>query len=109
MSDVEACVVVTAAPSQEVAQTIARAALEARLAACAHIQAIASLYWWDGKINADTEQLISFKTTAQRYDDLEALIVKLHPYNTPEIIRLPITQGLPKYLAWLAKETGPTE
>lgn len=106
MSDTEACVVVTTAPSKEVAEAIARTALEARLAACAQIQAIASLYWWDGKITSDAEQLISFKTATQRYADLEALIVKLHPYDTPEIIRLPITQGLPKYLAWLARETG---
>jgi len=105
MSDIEACVVVTAAPSREVAETIARAALEARLAACAHIQAIASLYWWDGKITSDAEHLLSFKTAVRRYSDLESLIVELHPYDTPEIIQLPITQGLPKYLAWLARET----
>ena len=45
------------------------------------------------------------KTTAGRYTELEAAIRELHPYDVPEIIALPIAQGLPAYLDWLAAET----
>jgi periplasmic divalent cation tolerance protein len=106
MSDIETCVVMTTVPSREHAETIARAVLEARLAACVHIHAVASLYWWDDRITAGAEQQLAFKTTARNYADLEAAIVRLHPYDTPEIIRLPIERGLSKYLAWIDRETA---
>lgn len=105
MSDIEACVVMTTAPSRQHAEAIARAAITARLAACVHIHAVDSLYWWDGEITAGAEQQLTFKTTARNYAELEAAIVRLHPYDTPEIIRLPIQQGLSKYLAWIERET----
>jgi periplasmic divalent cation tolerance protein len=106
MSEVEACVVMTTAPDATLAEKIARTVLEARLAACVQIQPITSFYWWDGRINSDAEHLIYLKTTADSYAALEQAIVKIHPYDTPEIIRLPIEQGLAKYLAWVAKETA---
>ena len=106
MSDIKACVVMTTAPDMALAETIARTVLEARLAACVQIQPITSLYWWDGGINHDAELLIYLKTTVDKYAALERAIVTVHPYDTPEIIRLPIEQGFEKYLAWMAKETG---
>jgi periplasmic divalent cation tolerance protein len=102
---VEACVVMTTAPNQEVAQTIAMTVLEARLAACVQVQAITSYYWWDGKISNDAEQLLFFKTTKEKYGALEQAIVKVHPYDTPEILQVPVEAGSSKYLAWMAKET----
>ena len=106
MNEVRACVVMTTAPDTAHAEKIAKAVLEARLAACAQLQAITSYYWWDGKINNDAEKLIYFKTTTDKYAELEQAIVKLHPYDTPEIIHLPVDAGLDKYLAWIARETG---
>ena len=106
MTGVEACVVMTATPNREVAKKIAITVLEARLVACVQVQAITSYYWWDGKINNDAEQLVLFKTTRDKYGALEQAILKAHPYDTPEILRLPVEAGLDKYLAWIAKETA---
>jgi periplasmic divalent cation tolerance protein len=105
MEDVDACVVMTTAPDKEQAGKIAMAALEARLAACVQIQAITSYYWWEGKIETADEQLIYLKTTNGKYDALEVAILKIHPYDTPEILRLPADGGLKKYLTWMVKET----
>ena|ERR1700744_6504616 len=105
MADVDACVVMTTAPDKEQADKIATAALKARLAACVQIQAITSTYWWEGKIESADEQLIYLKTTKAKYEALEAAILKIHPYDTPEILCLPVEGGLKKYLAWMAKET----
>ena len=101
----EACVVMTTAPNPEVAQTIAMTVLQARLAACVQVQAVTSYYWWDGKINDDAEQLLLFKTTKEKYGALEQAIVKVHPYDTPEILQVPIEAGFSKYLAWMERET----
>ncbi|MEH2512664.1 periplasmic divalent cation tolerance protein [Nitrobacteraceae bacterium AZCC 1564] len=100
------CVVLTTINNKEQAEKLAKAVLEARLAACAQIQAITSYYWWEGKVANDAEYLIHFKTDAAKYDALESTILALHPYDTPEIIQLPIEAGSSKYLAWIQKETG---
>lgn len=105
MADVDACVVMTTAPDRAQAEKIAMAGLQARLAACVQIQAITSYYWWEGKIETADEQLIYLKTTSEKYDALEAAILKIHPYDTPEILRLPVDGGLKKYLTWMVKET----
>jgi periplasmic divalent cation tolerance protein len=106
MSDVNACVVMTAVSDEEQADKIARAVLEARLAACVQVQGIRSYYWWNGKINKDTEQLVCFKTTTDKYGALEKAIVANHTYDTPEILQVPVTAGLAKYLGWMQKETS---
>jgi len=106
MSEPKACVVMVTAPSREEAESLARAALEARLAACVQLQPITSLYWWDGQIANDSEQLLLFKTAAARFPALRDLILQRHSYDTAEIVQLPITDGSEKYLAWIARETG---
>lgn len=105
MSGVKACVVMTTAPNREQAEKIAKAALEARLAACVQLQSITSFYWWDGKINSDAEQLLFFKTVSDSYCELERLILSNHTYDTPEILLLPVEAGLEKYLDWMQRET----
>ncbi len=104
MSD--ACIVMTTVAGEQQAKLIATAVIEARLAACAQTMPIMSCYWWGGKVVNDTELLILFKTMADQYPALEAKILGLHSYETPEIIRLPIEGGFGKYLAWVAQETG---
>jgi periplasmic divalent cation tolerance protein len=106
MSHTRACVVMTTLPNKEEAEKVARAALEARLAACVQIQDITSYYWWDGKINRDGEQLLYLKTTADKYEALQALLIANHSYDTPEILQLPVEAGFEKYLNWMRKETG---
>jgi periplasmic divalent cation tolerance protein len=58
-----------------------------------------------GKIGSADEQLIYLKTTNEKYDALDVAILKIHPYDTPEILRLPADGGLKKYLTWMVKET----
>jgi periplasmic divalent cation tolerance protein len=106
MNEASACVVMTTTANKEQAEKIARVVLEARLAACVQIQDVTSYYWWDGKINRDAEQLLYLKTTPENYSALEAAIVANHPYDTPEIIQLPVEEGLAKYLKWMQMETA---
>jgi len=106
MNDARACLVMTTVPNKEQAEKIARAVLEARLAACVQIQEITSFYWWDGKINRDAEQLLYLKTTAKHYAALEAAIIANHVYDTREILKLPIERGFEKYLNWMQRETS---
>lgn len=102
----ETLLVLTNCPDEETANAIALAVVEAGLAACVNIMPrIQSIYRWQGKVESATEIPLFIKCTVARYPGLEKLLVELHPYKTPEIIALPITQGLPAYLNWVAAET----
>jgi periplasmic divalent cation tolerance protein len=95
-------VVLVTAPNLKTARSLARAALKARLVACANLlPKIESHYWWLSKIELASETLILFKTTAARVKALEQLILKKHPYDTPEFVVLPFKRGTSRYLNWL--------
>lgn len=99
--------VLVTAPDLPTARRLAGAALEARLIACANlVPKLESHYWWQGKLASSAEVLLLMKTTAARLPALERLILAQHPYDTPEIITLPLAKGTPKYLAWLAASVG---
>jgi periplasmic divalent cation tolerance protein len=99
--------VLVTAPDIKVARHLARAALRLRLAACANlIPRIESHYWWQGKMEKSAEVLILFKTRAFHLAKLEKLILKEHPYDTPEFVAMELTGGNERYLDWLARETG---
>lgn len=107
MSVMNAIVVVSNLPDQAAAERLAKAVIEARVAACVNILApCVSVFRWKGAIERATEIPVLIKTTADRYAKLEALICAYHPYELPEIIALPIKAGLPDYLAWLVAETS---
>ena len=98
--------VITNLPDQPAAETLAAALVEARLAACVNILApCRSVYRWQGKVETANEVPLLIKTTSVCYPALEAAIRAQHPYELPEIIVIPITQGLPDYLAWISTET----
>ena len=100
--------VLTNLPDEASAQTLARRVVEAQLAACANILAPChSVYRWQGEIEEAREVPVLLKTSAARYEALEALIRANHPYELPEIIAVPIVRGLPAYLAWVTDETAP--
>lgn len=102
----EPLLVITNCPDEEVANTIALALVEARLAACVNIlPRIQSVYRWQGDVESAVEIPLLIKSTAAAYPTLEKTIRELHPYEAPEIIALPINRGLPAYLNWLAEET----
>ena len=95
-------VVLVTAPDLKTARKLARAALEARLIACANlIPGIESHYRWLEQIEAGAEVLLVLKTTTARLAALEKLILAKHPYDTPEFLVLPISRGSKRYLAWV--------
>jgi periplasmic divalent cation tolerance protein len=99
------CMVITTAPDREVAENLAEGILDNRLAACVQMSDIRSFFLWQGAPKREAEILITIKTTDKRYAELEAYILEYHPYDVPEIIRIPITGGLPGYLDWLDSTT----
>jgi periplasmic divalent cation tolerance protein len=94
--------VVSTFPDAETAGRIANELVTASLAACANIlPPVRSIYRWHGKVEDANELLVFFKTSASRYPDFVARLKELHPYEVPEIIGLPVEQGLPEYLRWV--------
>ena len=88
------------------ANNMAHALMEKRLAACINIvPKIESFYWWDDAVQRDEEALLIVKTTRQRIDELMRYVQVNHPYDLPEVISLPLSEGLPDYIAWVKKET----
>lgn len=88
---------------EEGAENLARLILEERLAACIQIAKIKSLYRWEGKVCSEPEYLLLIKTQVQRYKALEAFIAEHHPYETPEIVQVPISDGAEAYLRWFGE------
>jgi len=101
--------VLVTAPDLKVARKLARLALRAHLVACANlVPKIESHYWWQGRIETGAEVLILFKTIAARLPALETLILKEHPYDTPEFVVLTFADGNQRYLNWLEQAaSGP--
>jgi periplasmic divalent cation tolerance protein len=100
------CMVITTLPDQEEAENMAEGILNNHLAACVQMTGIRSFFLWEGGLQKEGEVLLCIKTTEARYSKLEAYIEEYHPYDVPEIIKLPIIGGLPGYLNWLDMTTG---
>ena len=83
------------------AQDIAQAVIAERLTACVQTLPIQSIYSWQGEVEEEGEYLLMMKTRIELYERLQSLIVELHDYDVPQIIALPILQGLPEYLQWI--------
>ena len=89
------------------ASALARTLLTGRLAACVHVgAAVESMYHWQGQIETASEVPVTIKTRAILYETVQAAIVAAHPYELPEIIAVPITHGLPRYLDWITTEAS---
>ena len=103
----EEIVVFVTAPGEEEAVKIARALVEAKLAACVNIISnVHSIYTWQGNIEDDSELLLIIKTRKSLFDDLSAKVRDLHSYDLPEVIALPIVDGSKEYLKWIGESTG---
>ena len=102
-------VVLVTCGSPAEARRIAQQIVSRRLAACANVleRPVRSIYRWKGKVEKAREFLLLIKTSARRLPALEAEIKRLHSYDVPEFIALPILAGSPKYLAWLADCVSP--
>ncbi len=100
--------VLTNLPDSESAFNLARHLVERRLAACVNVMAPAtSFYRWEGREEHATEVPVLIKSTRERYPELERAIRDHHPYEVPEIIALPVEQGLANYLGWVEDECKP--
>ena len=94
-------------PDEATAKALSESFLEARLAACvSRTPGVQSQYWWKGALETGEETLLMIKTTAAQVDSLKAHIQKNHPYETPELIFVPIETALDAYALWINQETG---
>jgi periplasmic divalent cation tolerance protein len=100
-------IVLVTAPDLKTARGLAKAALSARLIACANlVPQIESHYRWRGKIESSMEVLLILKTRKSKLPELEKLILAQHPYDTPEFLVVPLKAGSQKYLKWLAESVS---
>lgn len=84
------------------AERLARALLDARLAACVNVvPGVRSFYRWKGEIASEVEFMLIIKTSRDLFPALRAEIEKLHPYEVPELLALPVLAGAENYLSWL--------
>lgn len=103
------CVVaLTTLPADFDARSLAEALVADGLAACvAIVPAIESVYTWEGVLQHDREQQVLIKTVRDRIDALWAALRERHPYEVPEFLVLPVTEGNPDYLDWVARSARP--
>jgi periplasmic divalent cation tolerance protein len=103
--DSPARTVLVTVPDTATGESLGRALVEDRLAACASVvPGIVSVYRWEGVIQRDSEALVILKTTAARVEALRERIVALHPYEVPEVLAFPVVEGHGPYLRWVEEE-----
>ncbi len=106
-------IALTTLSSRAQAEQLAEALVGERLAACVNVLGpAASIYRWEGKVARDEEVLLFIKTTAAGVAPLQARVLELHPYDTPEFLAFEVRAGAPDYLAWVAGSVvtaGPDE
>jgi periplasmic divalent cation tolerance protein len=99
--------VVTTVARHDEADAIARELVDQRLAACVQIVGpITSTYRWQGAIETGQEWQCWAKTRRELYDRVEEAIRRIHPYEIPEILAVPVVAGSESYLNWIEQETG---
>jgi len=104
----DAVVVLITTPTPEAAAEIARALVQEGLAACGNVvPAIRSIYRWAGEIHDDAEALLVLKTERRLVSAMKERLPVLHPYQVPELLVLPVEDGLGPYLDWIARSVRP--
>lgn len=94
-------------PIGGIGEEMANRLVEKRLAACVNIlKDVQSVYWWEGQIVRDKEDLLVIKSREELYPELEREIKSHHPYTVPEILILPVRGGNKEYLRWVLEETN---
>ena len=89
---------------------LAKAAVEARLAACGQVAGpVASTYWWNDELERAEEWFVFFKLPADRYEALAEFLAERHSYDEPEILATPFVAGSPSFLGWITDETRPRD
>ncbi|MFC1747720.1 divalent-cation tolerance protein CutA [Pseudomonadota bacterium] len=100
-------VILSTCPDKETAKQISESLLTKDLAACINIlPGVESIYKWKEQIECDQEFLLIIKTQTDAYPAVEKTILELHPYELPEIIAVPLANGLPAYLSWITDNSN---
>ena len=102
----EYTMVITTCADKASAKQLANIIVQQRLAACAQLIPIESVYVWEGEVCSEDETILLIKTKTALFDKLSAAIIENHSYEVPEIIKLPITGGHPDYLSWIDETIG---
>jgi periplasmic divalent cation tolerance protein len=101
------CQVTTTLPDRAAADRVAVTLVEERWAACAQVLGpVESTYRWAGTVERAAEWYCHLKTTVARVSGLRARLRELHPYDTPEIVAVPIVDGDPDYLRWIGESVA---
>lgn len=101
-------VILSTCANEDEAERLARALVDARLAACVNVlPRMRSFYRWKGAVENAAECLLLIKSSRQLFPELLAAIEKLHSYDVPEVVVLPIVDGAANYLNWLGENLGP--
>jgi periplasmic divalent cation tolerance protein len=103
--DNEYSVIISTFPDKESAKKAAKLLVEQRLAACVQMFPIESVYLWKGEICEDGEIMLFIKSRTEMFAQIAAAIKANHSYDVPEIIQIPIADGLPEYLNWIGECT----
>ena len=104
----ETLLVVSTFPDTETARRISERLVAEHFVACANIlPAVQSIYYWQGAVERAEESMVFLKTTAIRWPEVRAKLKTLHPYDVPEIVAIPITDGWPEYLQWVSENCSP--
>ncbi len=101
----EFVVVLCTAPAGE-AERLAKALVDARLAACVNVTGVQSCFRWEGTVTSEPEHLLIVKTQYRLLDPLVAKIRELHSYDLPEVVAIPVVGGHAPYLDWVREETA---
>ena len=109
MAHTDAVVVLTTITNEDEGVSLIRELLERRLIACGTVfSGVRSIYRWEGKIADETEAVLLLKTRSGCVEGLRRAFSELHPYKVPELLAIPVTGGLERYLGWINSETSLT-
>ena len=104
----EYCIAMTTLEDEESASRLARSVVDAKLAACVQLMHIRSTFSWEGAVEDAAEVLVLMKSRADVYERLQQFICDNHPYDVPEILKIPVTGGYGPYLSWVNENTSAT-
>lgn len=105
--DCQALVAITTLGTEADARALVTALVEDRLIACGTLlPAARSIYRWNDKVVEEGEVVVLLKTDTAHWDALRAAVERRHPYQVPELLALPVTDGLERYLSWIASEVA---
>ncbi len=106
-SETDVRVVLVTAPDHDAAVELVRALVGEELAACGNIvSGVTSIFRWEGEVQEDPEVLVILKTHRSALSSLVERTAALHPYDVPEVLALPVTEGLSSYVEWVGRECG---